>query len=299
MARALITGVGGFTGRYLATRLAKTGYEVHGTVHDQPLTDIPGVWELHAVDISNAEAMAAVVTKVTPDVIVHLAAIAFVAHADISDMYRTNIFGTRNLLEAVARARKQPGAVVLASSANIYGSGTEGVLDESTPPAPSNDYAVTKAAGEYVAGLFRKRLPLIVVRPFNYTGRGQSNDFLVPKIVAHARTRKPEIELGNVDVSRDFSDVRAVVHAYARLLETADAVGGTFNVCSGRAISLASIIDMVQEISGHQMQIRINPAFVRADDVRTLAGSPRLIEQTIGPLQMPPFRETLRWMLEE
>lgn len=297
--KALITGASGFTGRYLASRLAEAGYEVHGTVHGDPGEQVSGIARLHPVDIANAGAIAEVVGEVEPNKVVHLAAIAFVAHSNVDEMYRTNIVGTRNLLDALANARQKPSAVLLASSANVYGNATEGMLDESVPPSPANDYAVTKVAGEYVASLYGKRLPLIVARPFNYTGVGQSADFLVPKIVAHARQRGDELELGNLDVSRDFSDVRGVVDAYARLIETPDAIGQTFNVCSGRALALRDVVRLVQEISGHEMKVRVNPAFVRADEVRTLWGSPERIEAAIGPLGMPPFDDTLRWMLQD
>jgi GDP-6-deoxy-D-talose 4-dehydrogenase len=296
--RALITGASGFTGRYLAPLLAEAGYEVHGTVQGDTREAIDGISKLHAVDIADAESVTRTVEAVAPDKVVHLAAIAFVAHANLDEMYRTNVVGTRNLLGALANAPKPPAAVLLASSANIYGNAASGVLDENVPPDPANDYAVTKIATEYLASMFGKRLPLIVVRPFNYTGRGQSTDFLVAKIVDQARRRASVIELGNLDVSRDFSDVRGVVDAYARLLEQPEAIGGTFNVCSGKATALQEILTLVRQISGHEMEVQVNPAFSRPDEVRSLCGSPARVEKAIGPLRMPPLEETLRWMLE-
>jgi nucleoside-diphosphate-sugar epimerase len=213
-------------------------------------------------------------------------------------MYRGNVVGTRNLLDALASASTPPDAVLLASSANVYGNARAGTLDETVPPAPANDYGVTKAAAELIAAIYSKRLPLIVVRPFNYTGRGQSEQFLIPKIVSHARRRMEEIELGNLDVARDFSDVRGVVDAYARLLEAPQAIGGTFNICSGRATSLSEVIELVSRISGHELTARVNPSFVRADEVKTLCGSAAKVEGVIGPLAMLPLEETLRWMIE-
>jgi nucleoside-diphosphate-sugar epimerase len=297
--KALITGVTGFTGRYLAPILAGHGYEVHGTVHDEECANPPGVAQLHRVDIGDSDALSRLVSEVSPDKVVHLAAISFVVHSDIGEMYRSNILGTRNLLEALANCATRPSAVLVASSANIYGNAREGVLDERAPVAPANDYGLTKAAAELVASLYRERLSIIVVRPFNYTGRGQAPNFLVPKIVAHVRSGASLIELGNLDVARDFSDVRGVVDAYARLLDSPAAVGGTFNVCSGRATSLGEVIDLVRRISGRKLQVRVNPAFVRADEVKSLCGSAARIEAVIGPLVMRPFEETLRWMLEE
>jgi len=298
MATVLITGAGGFTGRYLAPKLAAAGYEVHGTVHGDAGEAIEGVSQLHSVDIGDADSVRRTVATVAPDRVVHLAAIAFVAHTDLGAMYRTNVIGTRNLLAALAEASKRPEAILLASSANVYGNAAGGVLNESAPANPANDYAITKVATEYMAAMLGSRLPIIVVRPFNYTGRGQSGDFLVAKIVEHARARAQVIELGNLQVSRDFSDVRGVVDGYARLLEKPEAVGGTFNICSGRATSLQEILTLVGQISGHEMEVRVNPAFSRPDEVRSLCGSPARVEAMIGPLQMPPLEETLRWMLE-
>lgn len=105
------------------------------------------------------------------------------------------------------------------------------------------------------------------------------------------------IELGNIDVARDFSDVRAVVDSYARLLDTPAAIGGLFNVCSGEARSLAEVIALVQKLSGHHMDVTVNPAFVRLDEVKTLCGSRAQLGSVIGPLAMPPLEDTIAWML--
>jgi len=297
--RALITGVTGFTGRYLAPKLAELGYEVHGTVHGAAEPPVRGVSQLHPVNLGDAAAINRVISNISPQKVTHLAAISFVAHADVGEMYRSNILGTRNLLQALTNLQSVPEAVLVASSANIYGNAIEGMLDESFPPAPVNDYAVTKAAAELVAGLYKRRLPVIIARPFNYTGRGQSELFLVAKIVAHASRREPVIELGNLDVARDFSDVRGVAEAYCRLLDCPAAIGETFNICSGRATALREVVDLVEQISGHWLKVRTNPQLVRTDEVTTLCGSRHKLDQTIGPLLMPPIEETLRWMLED
>lgn len=298
MTRTLVTGAAGFTGRYVAHALAERGHEVHGLVHmhEPELADIV---RAHEADLADQDALKKVVAEVRPDHVVHLAAIAFVAHGDIEQMYRTNVVGTRQLLDALAESPATPSSVLIASSANIYGNAREGVLDESVPAAPANDYGVSKVATEYVAQLYASRLPITVLRPFNYTGRGQSIDFLLPKIVAHARARAPVIELGNLDVARDFSDVRTVAAAYAKLLTEPAAVGETFNICSGRAVSLREVVEMVSELSGHPLEVSVNPAFVRANEVRTLCGSPDKLEKVIGPLDSIPLSETLGWMLED
>lgn len=299
MSKILVTGANGFTGRYLAAELQRAGYEVHGLVH-KPIASgkVAGVSALHVADLSDAAGLAAVVNEVQPDKVVHLAAIAFVAHGDIEAIYRTNLVGTRHLLEALAQSKAPLDAVLLASSANVYGNSVGGVLDENTPPAPANDYAVSKLAMEYAARLYAGRLPLITVRPFNYTGVGQAESFLIPKIVNHVRRRAPLIELGNLDVARDFSDVRNVVQLYRRLLEAPAAVGQTFNVCSGQAWSLNDVLAMVREISGHDFEVRVNPAFVRQNEVKTLVGSRAKLDAVVGEVPEIALRDTLRWMLE-
>lgn len=294
MRRVLITGLAGFTGHHLAAEMTAHGWEVHG-LGSQPTADIP---RYHAVDLGHADHLGTVLAQVQPHAVVHLAAIAFVGHGDADAFYRVNLLGTRHLLAALAAMPQPPDKVLLASSANVYGNRTEGVLDENTPPQPANDYAVSKLAMEHMARLWEGPLPITIARPFNYTGVGQSRDFLLPKIVAHFRERAPVIELGNLDVWRDFSDVRAVVQAYRRLLDTDAAIGRTVNVCSGNTHTLRELLAMAQDITGHAIEVRVNPAFVRANEVRTLSGNPALLRRLIGnDWQSPPLQDTLRWML--
>lgn len=290
--RALVTGLSGFTGQYVGHALTDAGFDVFGV----------GAHGIHGprnfiAALEDRPELSRVVADVSPDVVIHLAGIAFVAHADADAFYRVNLIGTRNLLAALAEDDHSPRCVLLASSANVYGNGSAGPLGEDSPAAPANDYAVSKLAMEYMASLWRVRLPITTVRPFNYTGVGQSNRFLLPKIVEHFRLGKREIELGNLDVSRDFSDVRSVVDAYTRLIQLAPA-GETFNICSGRAVSLEQVLDTMAEIAGYRIEVRVNPEFVRAHEVKSLHGSRARLDATVGEMPWIPLQETLRWMYE-
>jgi nucleoside-diphosphate-sugar epimerase len=298
MERALITGLNGFTGSHLARLLHDQGYEVHGLVHAKCNILGPDLATTHLCDINDESALRRVLAEVRPAYVVHLAAISFVAHGDIEEMYRVNVLGTRALLEGCVSLALDPRAILVASSANVYGNSDAGILDEATPIQPANDYGVTKAAVEHIARLYMDRLPITIVRPFNYTGVGQSLSFLVPKIVDHVRRRAEKIELGNLDVARDISDVRSVVQLYARILKMPELVGETFNVCSGRAVTLGEILDLAMAIGDHRMEVFVNPAFVRANEVKTLCGSAKRLEAMIGPLDIPPIEQTLRWMIE-
>ncbi len=298
MKKILITGADGFTGRYLADTLSRAGYEVHGLVRIGVEDGINGVTTLHNVNLSESGSLVDVLQAVQPTHVVHLAAISFVAHGDAQAIYKTNVVGTRNLLEALLQANTPLKSVLLASSANIYGNAIGGVLTENTPAAPANDYAVSKLTMEYLSRLYSDRLPITIVRPFNYTGVGQRDDYLIPKIVSHISKRAAVIELGNLEIARDFSDVRSVVHQYTKLLETPAAVGQTFNICSGLAMSLNDVLGIARELSGHNLEVRVNPAFVRQNEVKILVGSSAYLESIIGSVAPIAFRETLRWMLE-
>ncbi|MBR8082958.1 GDP-mannose 4,6-dehydratase [Burkholderia vietnamiensis] len=298
--RAFVTGVTGFTGRYMAKRLAAAGYDVWGTV--APGTARPddpafANCTLLPVDLLDADAMRAAVADARPDAVVHLAARAHVARDEPSQTYAVNIVGTRNLLAALAGLDRRPSAVLLASSANIYGNSTAGVIDETVAPAPANDYAVSKLAMEYAAKLWADRLPIVIARPFNYTGVGQDDAYLLPKLVSHYASRAPLISLGNLDVSRDFSDVRDVTAAYLKLLEAAPA-GETFNVCSERAYSLKEVLAMLSRIAGYVIDVTIDPRFVRHNEVKRLSGSRDKLRRAVGELPVTPLDDTLRWMMD-
>ncbi len=295
--RVLITGATGFAGQYLTANLAEAGYSIAGfTAHDTAHTG-GGVDQLLTVDLRDLHATQEAVRAISPNRVVHLAAISFVGHENIGEIYDTNIVGTRNLLKALSELKEKPDAVLLTSSANIYGNTDKGVVAEDQIPAPANDYAVSKIAMEYMARQFAEALPIIISRPFNYTGRGQAESFLVPKIVKHFKERADFIELGNIDVSRDFSDVRTVVQYMRRLIETPTAAGGTYNICSGRPYSLEYVLETCARITGHRLEVRINPAFVRANEVKSLTGDPTRLHGAVGVQADYPLEETLTWML--
>jgi nucleoside-diphosphate-sugar epimerase len=277
---ALITGLDGFTGGYLKSELTSNGYNVIGLSSD--LTDF--------------DAVANEISEINPDTVAHLAGIAFVGHGNANAFYEVNLIGTRNLLAALAQHAPDVSSILLASSANIYGNRAEGILNEDTAPDPINDYAVSKFAMEKMAKLWLDRLPLFIVRPFNYTGVGQDEKFLIPKIVTHFREKKPVIELGNLDVWREFGDVRAVADAYRNLLEQCPA-GETLNVCTGQTHSLREVVGICEKITGHNIEIKVNPQFVRANEVRELTGDNSRLKTHIGDWHTPSLDETLSWML--
>ena len=290
MGTALVTGLSGFTGRYVARELETRGYEVVGLEQGSTLDTAHS-----GLDLRDGPRLTEFVTALQPRVVIHLAAIAFVAHGDVSDMYTSNIVGTRNLLAALAACDTAPEKVLLASSANVYGNANVATLDENCPAQPENDYAVSKYAMELMARQWRTQLPIVMVRPFNYTGVGQAGAFLLPKLVDHFARREARVELGNIDVYRDFNDVRVVAAAYARLLDKG-VPGEVYNVCSGRAYSIKDVLALLADLAGYSIEVDINPAFVRANEVKKLVGSNRKLAAAIGELELIPLADTLEWM---
>jgi nucleoside-diphosphate-sugar epimerase len=283
----LITGAAGFTGRLLVGRLRQSGREVfafsHGTNDER----------VHNVDLRDFRSLTQALSQIRPSAIVHLAGIAVTLHSDIGEIYSANVVGTANLFGALTAAKIEPQIVIVASSAQVYAAQKDTApLTEDSPLAPKSHYAVSKRTTEDIVHIYSSRLPIIVTRPFNYTGPGQSPSFLIPKIVQHYAERKSEIRLGNLNLFRDFSDVRRVVEAYCRLVS--DAIDpNTINICSGRSVHLADIPKILEEISGCTMEVITDPSLVRGDEPHIIAGSPSRLEKLVGPLPNPEFRETL------
>ncbi len=290
--RALITGLSGFTGRYMAEELRAVGYQIWGIGEPSP----EGL-SLKA-DLTDLESLHTAIAEIKPQVVVHLAGIAYVGHSQPSAFYEVNLIGTRNLLQALEPFAEQMECVLLASSANVYGNAQEGLIAETQPPNPSNDYAVSKLAMEFMAKTWIPRLPIVIARPFNYTGIGQTNNFLIPKIISHFLRQEQSISLGSLEVWREFNDVRDVVSAYRELILNKP-LGKTFNVCSGNLISLREVMALATQLTGHQIEINVNPAFVRANEVTRLGGDCTELKKFITNWQPRPLSDTLAWMLNK
>ncbi len=280
--KILLTGAEGFTGRHFARQAIAAGHEV------QPLGS----------NLTDALPLAHEVAGLDFDAVVHLAAIANVAHTDNRALYDVNLFGTLNLLRAVKQTGRPLRKVLLASSANVYGNCEQSPIPETQAPAPVNHYAMSKLAMEHMSRAHSAGLPVVWVRPFNYTGPGQAQDFVIPKLVDHFRRRAPAVALGNLHVEREYNDVRLVCQAYLRLLEQAQD-GGLYNVCSGKPYGLQQVLDLLKKLSGHDIDVRIDAAFVRSNEVVRLCGDPSRLVQAIGPLPSYSLEDTLSWMLAE
>lgn len=253
-----------------------------------------------ACDLGDRSELQRQVLAAAPDCVVHLAAISFVGQADDNAFYAVNVVGTMNLLEALTGLPRTPDRVLLASSGTVYGNCEASPIAESQAQAPTNHYAMSKLAMEHMARVYADRLPLLVTRPFNYTGEGQASQFLIPKLVSHFAQRARAIELGNLHVEREFNDVTMVCDAYIKLLEYGEP-GETYNICSGDGYTLQHLIDVFSRLTGHRLEVRVNPAFVRRGEVHRLFGSPAKLQSLLArkgaAVVKVPLEDTLRRML--
>lgn len=294
-ATVLITGAAGFTGRYVMNRALDLGCRCVALCHNSESMEPRDRCIVHSVDLLDRHELERVILELGQiDFVVHLGAVSFVAHKDVSAIYNTNLIGTLNLIQALVESDCGVCKVLCASSGNVYGETNELPLSESHYPLPVNDYAVSKTAMEQMLAL-RNDIDVVITRPFNYTGVGQSNRFLIPKIVSAFQRKASKLELGNLDVARDFSDVRDVAFAYLELLQNEQA-SGIYNICRGEAVSLTHVVERLAELSGHSLEVKVNPAFVRLNEIKTLYGSPSKLKAAIGEYQRYTFEETLAWM---
>ena len=280
--RLLIIGSRGFTGRHLLTRLAANLAVVVTEASD------------HGLDLRRPDTIARTLDATDPQTVLNLGAISTVVTEDVRGLYEVNAFGQLNLLQCLAE-RGFTDRLVFASSASIYGGSVGGAIAEDQPPDPLNHYAFSKQLAENFCRLFADRCDIVVVRPFNCIGLGQRETFLVPRIVRHFRDRAAAIELGNLEIERDFIDIRDAVRAYELIL-TAPHPPTPVHIASGRTASIRDIISTLEELTGHRMEVRVDPALVRANDLhRQQADILRL--ESLGFVRRYSLHDTLAWML--
>jgi len=289
--RVLIFGIDGFTGNHLSAYLQNAGYDVYGTSY----SGTSG--KTFKVDITYKADIDTVLKEVVPDFIIVLSGISFPAHGHNEDFYAINTIGAINILDVLIHLNQNPKKIIMASSATVYGNQGVEVLDETLCPKPTNHYGASKYAMESLSRNYFEKLNIIIARPFNYTGINQEDNFLIPKIIKHFKEMKQTIELGNIDVSREFNDVGYVCEIYKKLLESSVS-SEVVNLSANRGIKLLDVIDMMNEMAGYNIKVKINPDFVREGEIKTLTGSCEKLFGLIGEVEQKEFKETLRDMLE-
>jgi GDP-4-dehydro-6-deoxy-D-mannose reductase len=296
MRNILVTGASGFVGRTLS-RMAAAG-ELDAPVALTPMPD--------AVDLRDAEAVRQSMDRLAPDAVIHLAAITFVPESfeRPHETYDVNLYGTINLLESLSR-RGFHGAFLYVSSGDVYGAVPAPALPitELHLPKPRNPYAASKLAAEAYCYQLSQTSPIrvVIARPFNHIGPGQSDRFVLPAMAKQILEikrgqRAPMIEVGNVDVTRDFSDVRDVVRAYIALLQKG-ASGEAYNVCSGTERHVGGVLEDMLEMAEVRASVSIARDRIRPNEQTRHYGSNRKLCEDTGWHPRLAFEQSLRDLL--
>lgn len=276
--RALVTGAGGFVGVHLVRYLEASGDDVR-----QLERTVDGV------DICDADALNDAVAAAKPEVIYHLAGASDVGGSwnTPRETFLANALGTLNLLEAARRAGVE--RVLAVTSADVYGRVTEDELPlgEDRPLRPVSPYAASKVAADALAqqAWLGHRLPVMRIRAFNHLGPGQSENFVAPSLAARIARNElqgtDEVPIGNMTPMRDITDVRDVVRAYRLLMEHGEP-GEAYNVCSGRAVAVKQIADILLGMATRPMRLVTDPALQRPVDIPVLVGDNTRLRAATG-----------------
>lgn len=306
MKRCLITGCEGFIGSHLADLTLEKGLEVFGMVYEDNdnLKHIENRLSLIRADIKDRELVDEIVKKVKPDLVFHLAAQSYVTVSweDPEETLKTNILGSLYILESLRE--HVPGALVeIVGSSAVYGSREESELplSELTDSRPTSMYGVSKV-GEEMLGYFYSKvydMKTIRVRPFNMTGPRKTNDAcsdFCRGIVEVEKGLKNELEVGNLDTVRDFTDFRDAVKALWLLVEKGKP-GELYNLCSGKGWKMKDILNLAIQLSGKEIKYKSVPQRLRPFDDPILIGDGSRL-RSLGWQPQIPMEETLQDMIE-
>ena len=294
--KVLVTGCTGFVGRHVMAALRDAGHAAVGSDIGSPAG---GTSTYLPMDVRDPDSIASVLADMAPDAILHLGGIAFVplGWTQPQRVFHVNTIGTLNVLDAV-RQHRPSARILVVTSAEVYGSHpAPAPLAEDAPYRPDNIYGVAKAAADHAALLYaaHHRLDVMVARPSNHIGPGQSKDFVssafAGQLAAIAAGAAPRMRVGNLDQRRDFTDVRDVARAYVRLLERGR-TGLAYNIASGQLMPVRALLDGLCDIAQVRPQIEVDPALFRPNEDRPSYDTAR-IRAHVGWQPEIPLRQTL------
>jgi len=310
--KVLITGISGFLGSHLAEHLlSKEIYEVFGTYrwrsNLENILHLKNKIKLLECDIKDAYAMRTVLSEIKPEYIFHLAAQSYVPfswRAPQETIYN-NIIGEVNLFESIKELKISP-LIHIAGSSEEYGlvSPDEIPIKETNPLRPLSPYAVSKVGQDLLAFQYFRSygLKTIRTRAFNHTGPRRPDVFVTSNfarqiIEIEYNLRPPVIYVGNLEVVRDFLDVRDVARAYTLALEKGTP-GEVYNIARGEGIKISELLDKLVSVSNVDLKIEVDPSRFRVSDVELLVGSPEKFEKATGWRPEIPFEQTLKDLLQ-
>lgn len=305
MKKVLITGVNGFVGQHLLEILED--YFVIGLTHGGELEDSENR-KFHSGNILDSHFLEEIIAKYQPEYIIHLAAIAPTNYKDAEQVFKINLLGTNNLYQAVLNLKSDSfnPKILYISSAEVYGKTDDPTsITESSSLNPLNYYGTSKLAADRLTFQLSisHNLNTVIVRPFNHTGPGQGPGFFVPDMLSQIveiekGNHQPEITVGNLESTRDLSDVRDVVRAYKLIMENDTTPGEVFNVCSGKGVVMKDLLNTLITQSGQSIEIKTDPERIRPSDNPISVGNHDKITQKFAWHPEYSLEQTLKDTLE-
>ncbi len=308
--KTLITGIAGFAGSHLAELLLSKGIEVYGLFRPRSKTEhlesIKSKLHLEDADLLDSHSLYTTIAKIKPDYIFHLAAQSFVPTSWVSPSVtlEVNVVGSGNLFEAVRQVGIDP-VIQIACSSEEYGLvyPNEIPIKETNPLRPQSPYAVSKVAMDYLGYQYfcSYKMRIIRTRGFNHTGPRRGETFVTSnfaKQIAMIEKGKqdPVIHVGNLESERDWTDVRDMVRGYLLAVEKCDA-GEVYNICTGKAVKVQHMLDMLLSYSKVKVEVRPDPSRMRPSDVPVLIGDNSKFVSKTGWKPEIPFEKTMEDLL--
>lgn len=287
MEKVLIFGISGFVGNYLSKEFIEHNYKVYGT-DKVKATLLPEGVCFSETDLLNSDEVEKLINKIQPDIIVNLAAISSVGASwgMPKVTMQINVIGALNILEAVRKNEYNSKILFVGSSEEYINS--ELPINETCPLNASNPYGISKVTQEQFAKLYREQygMKIYCVRPFNHTGVGQRESFVLPsfckQVAEIEKSGKPGIiKVGNLSVKRDFSHVKDIVRAYRMIVES-DNCNITYNIGSGKAYSLQNLLDYIIKLSTQEIKVEVDPGRVRPIDQPIICCDNTLLQTELG-----------------
>lgn len=308
--KALITGIAGFVGSYLAELVLKKGYEVYGLVRPRSKTDYiePIISKLHLedADLMDTHSLYTLISRIKPDYIFHLAAQSFVPTSWVSPSVtlEVNIVGSANLFEAVRMSGIDP-VIQIACSSEEYGlvHKDELPIKETNPLRPLSPYAVSKLGMDYLGYQYYQSYKIRIVRTrgFNHTGprRGDTfaeSNFAKQIAMIERGKQEPVIHVGNLNASRDYTDVRDMVKGYLVAVEKCDP-GDVYNICTGTTITIGDMLNILLSFTKTKVKLQSDQSRMRPSDVPVLLGDNSKFVAKTGWKPEIPFKKTMEDLL--
>jgi len=306
--RILITGATGFVGTYLTQHLRAThpDAQIHGTFRDPMLDDGVADVQYHNIDLIDSQTVEDLIAQVMPDQVYHLAGQAFVPRSFEApwETFEINIRAQLNLTLACLKRDIKP-RMLIASSAEVYGEVEKIPIDESAPLRPTSPYSVSKAAQDLLGYQYfiSHQMPILRARAFNHIGPGQSDRFVAPAFAIQiarieAGQQAPVLYVGELSDRRDFTDVRDIVRAY-QLIVARGTAGEVYNVASGQARSIQSLLDTLLQHTTARIEVQVDPARKRPSRIPILQGDITRLKHATDWQPLIPFDQTLRDILND